>query len=72
MKKEMVDVKILKVGLGLAIRIGVIQVLLDAIYATQQENVMLVVGQVFVADVMGLDGCGFVKFANELEPFPQP
>jgi len=42
---------------------------LVALYATRQEDVMLVAGQVCVADAMELDGFGFVKFTNKLEFF---
>jgi hypothetical protein len=44
-------------------------VVVSALYATRQEDVMLVAEQVFVADVMGLDGFGFVKFASDSNLF---
>jgi hypothetical protein len=48
---------------------AIVAVGLVALYATRQEDVILVEEQVFVEDVMGRDGFGFVKFVNELELF---
>ncbi len=45
---------------------------MGATYVTRQEDAKVVTEQVFVEDVMELDGFGFVKFASNSNLFAYP